>query len=90
MKKLFSISILLLLSVNLFSRPQIKKLSSFRIQDETEIREKPDFNSEPQYQTLNHENGLQVKVLQKGKWLYESLIIYFIFLYSISFGIFLM
>lgn len=83
MKTLFLCSLLLLSSFSIFSRPQIQKLSCFRIQDDTEIRQTPSFNSEPKYQSLNHESGLVVRVLeigksdifenQKGKWLYVLL-----------------
>lgn len=83
MKNFLFFLIIFAFSFPLFSRPQIQKLSSFRIQEEIEIREKTDFDCEPQFQSLNHENGLEVKVLeigkndifenQKGKWLYVLL-----------------
>lgn len=66
-----------------FSSPKIEPLSSFRIWENIEIRQNPDFSSEPKYRTLNHEGGLNVKTLkigkndsfnnQKGKWIYVLL-----------------
>lgn len=83
MKPLFLCTLLLFSSFSIFSRPQLQKLSCFRIQDDTEIRKMPNFDSEPKYQSLNHEGGLNVKVLeigksdifenQKGKWFYVLL-----------------
>jgi len=70
-------------SLFLFSQPEIKELSYFRLQGEIELRTQACFNSKYKYRTLNHEGGVKVRVLkigstdvynsQKGKWLYVIL-----------------
>lgn len=62
---------------------KIKELSSFRIQDEIELRTGKDYSSEVNFRTLNHEGGMKVTVLEilkndvqknkYGKWFYVLL-----------------
>ena len=62
---------------------KIKEFSSFRIQGTIDLRIEKDISSQPVYKTLNHEGGMQVRVLEilksdkyeekNGRWLYVLL-----------------
>ncbi len=62
---------------------QIKELSSFTIMGEIDLRTEKDISSPVKYRTLNHEGGMQVRVLEvlksdvinntEGRWLYVLL-----------------
>ena len=62
---------------------KIKKLSSFRIMGEIDLRTEKDYSSAVKFRTLNHEGGMNVTVLEilkndvqnneSGKWLYVLL-----------------
>ena len=62
---------------------RIKEFSSFRIMGEIELRTEKDIKAPVRYSTLNHENGMNLRVLEilkddiqnnkPGKWLYVML-----------------
>lgn len=62
---------------------KVKELSSFRIQDEIDLRIEKDYSAKVKYRTLNHEGGMKVRVLEIlksdvqdnkcGKWFYVLL-----------------
>ncbi len=70
--------------ITLTEHSKIKELSSFRLQDEIELRIEKDYSSEVKYRTLTHEGGMKVTVLEalkndvqknkQGKWFYVLLI----------------
>ncbi len=66
MKKLISILLLLTISLSL-SAHEIKRLSTLTIWGMVELREEQGFEEPVKYKTLNHENGLKVRVVETGK-----------------------
>ena len=88
MKKIF-LALLFLFSLPLFAHAhgytlqdhsKIKRLSSFTIMGQIDLREAEDFSAPVTYRTLNHEGGMKCTVLEvlkedvqggeKGRWLY--------------------
>lgn len=69
-----------LLIFSLSAHDGVKELSTFKMMGEIELRNEPDFKSHVVYTTLNHEFGLEVRVLEfgekdtykakKGQWIY--------------------
>ncbi len=94
MKKLFAIFLLVIVTaaiygyggqgITLTDHTQIKVLSSFRMLGAVDLRTGEDTTAPVQYRTLNHEGGLDVKVIEvldrdvqdgeAGVWLYVMLL----------------
>ena len=89
MKKAFFI-LILFFQTQVFANPsnfinhsKIKELSDFRVMGTFDLRTEKDISSPVKYQTINHEGGMSVRVLevlkkdvyknQKGQWLYVLL-----------------
>lgn len=50
--------------ITLLDHSKVNELSSFRIQDEIDLRIEKDYSAEVKYRTLNHEGGMKVTVLE--------------------------
>ena len=94
MKKLFAIFLLVIVTASIYGyggkgitltdHTQIKALSSFRMLGAVDLRTGKDTAAPVRYRTLNHEGGLDVKVIEvldrdeqdgeAGMWLYVMLL----------------
>ena len=67
MKKIIFFTIFFFSLFNIFSRPQINEQNSFCLMGNVLFYEKPDFSVPYKYRSLNHEGGVKLTVLEKGR-----------------------
>lgn len=67
MKKNIFILLLIFISFNIYSRPQIQEQNSFRLMGNIPLYENPNFQNMPKAISLNHEGGIKVNCIELGK-----------------------